>query len=188
MRTIDAAAPRAPRHRRVRERDAVQRHDVPFVEEQRFRQPWLLAVVGIATVAAWSGLVAAVVESPKSASTWVVVVVTAIVGIGLPVLFAVGRLRVEVHHDSVVIRFRPLATRTILLTDVRSAEAVSYRPLRDYGGWGIKGWSRRKVAYNVRGHRGVLLTLADGGTVLLGSQRADDLAAAIHRSLPARPA
>jgi len=158
--------------------------DVPSsVEDQRFTQPWLLVVVGIATVAAWIGLLAALLGSPKDGSTWIVVGVTAIVGLGLPVLFALGRLRVEVHSDRVVVRFRPLTTRTILLSDVRSAEAADYRPLRDYGGWGIKGWSRRKVAYNVSGHRGVLLTLADGCTVLLGSQRADALAAAITRVL-----
>jgi hypothetical protein len=52
--------------------------------------------------------------------------------------------------------------------------------VREYGGWGVKGWSRRKIAYNVRGDRGVLLTLVDGRTVLLGSQRAADLEAAIR--------
>ena len=49
---------------------------------------------------------------------------------------------------------------------------------------GHQGWSRRKIAYNVRGDRGALLTLADGRTVLIGSQRADELAAAIRDRLP----
>jgi hypothetical protein len=51
--------------------------------------------------------------------------------------------------------------------------------LRDYGGWGIRkgrsGW-----AYNVSGDRGVRLTYTDGETLLIGSQRADELAKAIE--------
>lgn len=70
-----------------------------------------------------------------------------------------------------------------LLENVVAAESISYRPLREYGGWGIKGWSRRKIAYNVRGDRGALLTRADGRTVLIGSQRPDGLAAAIRHGL-----
>ncbi len=107
-----------------------------------------------------------------------------IIGVGIPLLFALARLRVEVLADRVEIRYRPFIARTIRLDDVVAAESVTYHPLREYGGWGIKGWSRRKVAYNVRGDRGALLMLADGRTVLIGSQRPDELAAAIRDGLP----
>jgi hypothetical protein len=95
-----------------------------------------------------------------------------------------ARLTVEVLADRIEIRYRPFIARTLRLDDVVAAESVTYRPLREYGGWGIKGWSRRKIAYNVRGDRGALLTLADGRTVLIGSQRSDELAAAIRDRLP----
>jgi hypothetical protein len=104
----------------------------------------------------------------------------------VPLLFALARLTVEVLADRVEIRYRPFIRRTILLDAVVAAEAVTYHPVRDYGGWGIKGWSRRKVAYHVRGDRGALLTLADGRTVLLGSQRPDDLVAAVRKGRPPR--
>jgi hypothetical protein len=51
--------------------------------------------------------------------------------------------------------------------------------LREYGGWGIKGWSRRRTAYSVSGNRGVELELSDGRHVLIGSNRADELAAVV---------
>ena len=63
------------------------------------------------------------------------------------------------------------------------AEARTYSPIREYAGWGVKGWSRQKMAYNVSGHEGVELTLTDGRTVMLGSQRADDLAQVINSHL-----
>ena len=154
-----------------------------FREEQRFSQPWLWAIVVVAAVAAWIGLAAVVLDSDDGAG-WPVAIVLLLVAVGLPLLFALGRLTVEVLADRVEIRYRPFIARTLRLDEVVAAESVTYRPLRDYGGWGIKGWSRRKIAYNVRGDRGALLTLADGRTVLIGSQRADELAAAIRDRLP----
>lgn len=160
---------------------------VVFEEEQRFTQWWLWALVIVSSGAALVAFVAGVVDSSDGVP-WAIVPVTVVVGVGLPVLFGFARLRVEVHDDRVVLRYRPFTARTIRLADVMGVEAVTYRPVREYGGWGIKGWSRRKVAYNVSGTRGARLTLADGRTVLIGSQRADELAAAIARGLrqPAR--
>lgn len=150
-----------------------------FREDQRFTQPWLWALVIVGALAVWL-LVAAQVVGGSDESGWVLAVLAVVVGVGLPLLFGLARLTVEVFADRIEVRYRPFVRRTIALDTVVAADAVTYRALREYGGWGIKGWSRRKVAYNVRGDRGVLLTLADGRTVLLGSQRADDLAAAIH--------
>ena len=155
-----------------------------FREEQRFNQPWLWALVVVAAVAAWIGLAAVVLDSDDDGAGWPVAIVLLLVGVGIPLLFALARLTVEVLADRIEIRYRPFIARTIRLEDVVAAESVTYHPLREYGGWGIKGWSRRKIAYNVRGDRGALLTLADGRTVLIGSQRSDELAAAIRDRLP----
>jgi hypothetical protein len=152
-----------------------------FREDQRFTQPWLWALVVVVAVAVWVALVAQFVGDGGDESGWALAIVAVVVGVGLPVLLAFIRLTVEVFADRVAIRFRPFVRRTIALDSVVAVDAVTYRPLREYGGWGVKGWSRRKVAYNVRGDRGVLLTLVDGRTVLLGSQRSAELEAAIGR-------
>jgi hypothetical protein len=55
------------------------------------------------------------------------------------------------------------------------AEVRTYSPLREYGGWGIRG-PRKRRAYNVSGDEGVQLVLVDGCVVLIGSQRANELA------------
>ncbi len=154
--------------------------ELVFREDQRFTQPWLWAVVIVAAVAVWVLVAVQVADGGGDESGWVLAIVAVLVGVGLPVLFVLARLTVEVFADRIDIRYRPFVRRTIALETVVAADAVIYRPLREYGGWGIKGWSRRKIAYNVRGDRGVLLTLVDGRTVLVGSQRADDLAVAIH--------
>lgn len=155
---------------------------VRFREEQRFGQWWLWALVLVGAGAGWLPLVLTLsgADGSQTGPWWLVVATAAALGVGLPLLVGVARLIVEVGADRVTIRFRPFTVRTIDLAEVTSAEAVTYRPVRDYGGWGVKGWTRRKVAYNVSGNRGVLLTLRDGRTVLLGSQQPEALAAAIR--------
>lgn len=101
---------------------------------------------------------------------------------GLAALFARAKLTVAVFPETLAIRFRGLfVDRTISLADIAHAEAVTYRPVAAYGGWGLRRGPEGK-AYNVSGNRGVRLTFADGRTLLLGSRRADALAAAIARA------
>lgn len=85
----------------------------------------------------------------------------------------------EVDDAKITLRYRGLLkTRTVPISTVRSARARTYRPLLEYGGWGIKyglkGW-----VYNVRGQEGVQLELNDARPLLIGSQRAEELAEAI---------
>jgi hypothetical protein len=90
------------------------------------------------------------------------------------------RLRVEMDGEAIRIRFFPLWKKTVPLAEVVHFEARRYRPILEYGGWGIRyspfgrGW-----AYNIRGKEGVQLELANGQRILIGSQRAEELARAI---------
>ncbi len=51
-----------------------------------------------------------------------------------------------------------------------------YSPITEYGGWGIRWSPHRGWAYNVGGSKGVQLGRANGKRILIGSQRADELA------------
>lgn len=87
----------------------------------------------------------------------------------------------EVSDEGVRVQFGyivPLYVRRIRLEDIDNVSSTTYQPIPDYGGWGIRGFGSR-VALNARGDRGVLLTLGSGATVLIGSQRPEELAAAI---------
>lgn len=155
--------------------------EVRFCEVQQLRQTWVILLAVLAGALAWVPLVVVLAGDGRHEDPmWLLVVVAVAFGIGLPLLVWFLRLTVEVRDDRVEVHYRPFTRRTIALADVVSVAAVTYRPVREYGGWGVKGWSRRKLAYNVSGNRGVLLTLVDGRTVLLGSRRPDELAAALE--------
>lgn len=156
------------------------------VEVQRFRQPWLLAIVlGIAGLMWWGFVTQIVLGRPwgtKPAPDAAVWALTVVFGILLPAWFLVGAMHTVVDDDGIRIRFFGVHRRTIGIDRIAAAEAVTYHPLLDYGGWGIRlglqGW-----CYNVSGNRGVRLRLVDGRTVMIGSGRADELAEAIRRRL-----
>lgn len=137
----------------------------------------------VAALGWWSFIQQIVVGKPfgeNPAPDWGVWLLWLFIGIGLPVLFFFIRLVLEVTSDAVVIRYRPLTRRRIPLADIDQAKMRTYSAIKEYGGWGIKGWSFKNVAYNVSGDQGVELTLRDGRRVMLGSQRSQELAQAIE--------
>ncbi|HEX9303599.1 MAG TPA: hypothetical protein VGA31_04020 [Thermoanaerobaculia bacterium] len=91
------------------------------------------------------------------------------------------RLTTTVTENSISVRYGFLYETRVPLAEIALAEAVEYAPLREYGGWGIRG-SRRRRALNARGNQGVLLTRTDGTTLLVGSQRPRELLDALARA------
>jgi len=166
-----------------------------YHEEQRFRQWWLWAVIVISVVSLLGtfgyGFVKQLVFNQPWGDRPMPDYALAIVGslailssVGLIWLFLAMTLVTEVRHDGLHIRFFPLTQTTIAFQDIRQCEARTYHPIREYGGWGIRMTIRRGKAYNVSGNCGVQLELSNGKRLLIGSQRSDELAAAInaHRS------
>jgi hypothetical protein len=107
----------------------------------------------------------------------------AVVGLVIVLVVALGSLRMKtiVTGDSVTIRYGFLNTTRVPVRDIARAEAIVYRPVHDYGGWGVRGFGRRR-ALNARGDRGVLLVRTDGSTLLVGSQNPRELLSALSRA------
>ena len=117
-------------------------------------------------------------EETQSFSPWVVALLLAVVLL-LGALLSL-RLTTTVRPDGISVRYGFLYRTRVPLSEITLAEAVQYAPLREYGGWGIRG-SRRRRALNARGNQGVLLTRSDGSTLLVGSQHPRELLEALSR-------
>jgi hypothetical protein len=106
----------------------------------------------------------------------------ALVAVVLLILVAVASMRMSTHvtPEAITVRWGFLYTSQVPATDIARAEAIVYRPVADYGGWGIKGIGRRR-ALSARGNLGVLLVRRDGSTILVGSQRPRELLQALAR-------
>jgi hypothetical protein len=161
--------------------------DVRFREEQRFRQWWIwLLILPLAAFSWWGFVQQIILDQPFGSNPgpdWVIWLTLLLVGIGLPALFISIRLIVTVERDQITIRYRTFTTRRIGFDEIESYEARTYKPIREYAGWGIKGWSAERMSYSVSGREGVELTLRDGKRVMIGSQKAQQLADAIGAGL-----
>jgi hypothetical protein len=164
---------------------ATQVEGVLFHEEQSFRQPWLWVMMPGSLLVMIAVVAVAFIHDPAKAQSLIVPAVVAVpIIIGTIALLLFMKLTVQVEDGQLRVRFFPLVKREIPVAEIARWEARAYRPILEYGGWGIRyGW--KGMAYNVSGKRGVQLEFTNGKRLLIGSQRPDELAAAItHAKRP----
>ena len=111
---------------------------------------------------------------------------------GLAIMFAVFFsifmcLDVEVRSDHLFIALGPihLVRRRIRYSDVEAVSAVIYRPIREFGGWGVRWWGG-KTAWTIRGNRAVKVELRSGKAVYVGSRYPQRLAGRIEAAMAVR--
>ncbi len=69
----------------------------------------------------------------------------------------------------------PVFSKRVAYSDIRWIESVRYRPIKEFGGWGLRGFGA-KQAWTARGDRALVLHLLDGRDIYLGSDHPDRLA------------
>jgi hypothetical protein len=160
---------------------------VIFRERQRFRQFWLWALIlGIGLIF-WAGFVYQVVLGGAFGNRPVTDIqlslMLALIGFGLPFFFYWMSMTTEVQPGVLFVRFKPFHMKPVRipLHTVRDFEKVTYDPIREYGGWGIR-WSTKGKAYSMSGREGVLLHFYNQKPLLVGSQRAAELFRAIEQA------
>jgi hypothetical protein len=170
---------------------------VLFHEVQRFSQPWIWAIilpVSLGPIAIFGyGFYRQLITgepwgtNPMSDTGLLVTMIVMIAfGLTLLLLFAKLKLIVQVQPGTLYVRFVPLhlGFKAFPLSEFVSHRACTYRPIREYGGWGIR-LGRSGRAYNVSGDRGVRFEYPDGKHLLIGSRRAGELARAVDSALQA---
>lgn len=91
------------------------------------------------------------------------------------------RLVTDVRPGELSVAMRGLwRERRVPLGEIKSAKTVTFDPVRDYGGYGIRV-TRHGTAYIAGGNRGARLELVKGGALLIGSGRPEELVSAITR-------
>jgi hypothetical protein len=154
--------------------------EIVFTETQRFAQFWIWLIVGGIAVMAWIGFIQQIVFDRtfgnNPAPDGLMIVTWVAFGILFPVFMYSCCLVTQVRKDGLYYRFKPFHFRMhrILFDEIRSWDAVTYHPIRDYGGWGIRFGFQGK-AYNVRGNRGLQVELKNGKRILFGSQKPDEM-------------
>ena len=158
-----------------------------YREEQRFGL-WLrwLIVASMALAVPLSIFSLTKIHSEQGSPEILPIILLTIAGIFVPiaiaVLFLLLKLETEVRSDGLYVRFFPLHIHFKRFTaeDLSECYARKYKPLLEYGGWGIRCSLKKGKAYNVSGNKGVQLVFKSGKQLLIGSQRAEELEEAIR--------
>ncbi len=84
------------------------------------------------------------------------------------------RLEVMIGGEGISYRLFPfhMKLRHIAWTEIVHAEVRKYKPLAEFGGWGIRFNTRRKeTAYTIAGDTGLELELKSGKKILIGTEK-----------------
>jgi len=165
--------------------------DLIFREVQTFSS-WLrslLVVLMAVSVVIFAIALWETITNPETPDILVPVLLSIIamaIPIAVTILFFILKLETEVRSDGLYVRFFPVHIRykKFGAADLEQYYARWYRPILEYGGWGIRcSFTGKGKAYNVSGIKGLQLVLTNGKKLLIGSQQPDDLAAAIDKML-----
>jgi hypothetical protein len=155
-----------------------------FSEEQRFSQIWLWVIIlgmdiifFILFFAQFLGPVRPQTSGPADLFGLILV---SLLCLGITGLFICLKLITRVTSQGITVQFLPLHRRPIVISfsEISECSIRIYRPIIEYGGWGIKRGSGG-LAYNVSGNQGLQLVLADGRKILIGTQKPEQLKSAI---------
>ena len=166
-----------------------------FREEQSMRQsfiPWLVIPVWLFTVVYFGYgfynqlyLGKPFGDQPTGNNELLLTGILAIVFTGVLFLLLLNIVLVtEIWTDGVRYKFTPFMRnpKHIPLTDIESAQVTKYRPLLEFGGWGIRRrFLQRKTAYNISGNIGLRIIRKNGSQVMLGTQKKDELQRAVDK-------
>ena len=159
--------------------------NILFTETQRFRQWWLmLIIIGINLVAIW-GFVQQVIlghtfgDKPTSNAGIIAFLIFTIV---ISIFLLSITLKTEITDEGVSIQFFPFINKpqSIPWNSLSDYKLIQYNALKEYGGWGLRFKSSGK-AYNIAGNHGLLLEFPNGKTLLIGTQKPEELLVALKK-------
>jgi hypothetical protein len=159
--------------------------EIKFTENQKFKQLWLWIIINIPVITTLFLLLNRffMKNAPQNQQEHdtITLIILAFLLLLVPLLFFVLELRTRVTGNAIYIQFFPFHTKWLCFSfsEIASFSNVTYRPLLEYGGWGIR-YSLNGKAYNVSGNRGIRLIFKDGKKLLIGSRDPDRFEKAIR--------
>lgn len=163
-----------------------------FKETQRFNQWWFITIEIIV-------LLLVVFDFFKefnqikmgNSNKSITILAVSVIFVVLTIVFIHSlKLKTRIDEKGVSYQFFPvhLKTRIILWTDLSKCYVRKYSPIAEYGGWGIRGLSKKGLlgfrgkgkAYNIRGNMGIQLEFRDGTRLLIGTQNSEKVRLTIN--------
>ncbi|MDX1492752.1 MAG: hypothetical protein R3253_01665 [Longimicrobiales bacterium] len=137
----------------------------------RERSPWPGWVGGVywGSVALVACLLAAGYDTELSAAIRLPLAM-GLLGLGWILARLIGGLTVLVQETRLYLYLGsyPVIKRTVPYGEILGMECREYRPIAEFGGWGVRGMGKKK-AWTARGTRALVLTLTGDRELYVGS-------------------
>jgi hypothetical protein len=164
-----------------------------FKEEQRFNQLWLKLILYGSTLAALGPLYYGTIMQIGNGEPWgnkpisntgllIMDLLITLLMAGILYLVFGTKLITIIKPDGIHIIFKPFLIKEKIIEPhtIESYEVKKYKPVADYGGWGVKQGRKGKV-YNANGNIGLQLLLKGNKRLLIGTQRPEAIKRAMEK-------
>jgi len=158
-----------------------------FEEKQKFNQTWLwilmvipgITMIGIFGIAFYKQIIQGQpfgnhpMSNPALFITGSLVI---LIVFSVFLLFCFSNLTTIIDKNEINLRFFPFhwSFRKYAWSSIERFEIITYKPISEYGGWGIRYGNKGK-AYNIRGNVGLQLYFKNGKKILIGTQKGSEL-------------
>ena len=147
-----------------------------YTETIYMRKTWIMALVAFSIFLTGSlGIILAFAPGknvPDFTASGILIASSLIIFL----LFWQIRLKLIINKAGIYYRYFPFHLKEYFIPweTVISAQGRKYNPIKEYGGWGIKGRKSNR-AYNISGSFGLQLELSDGRKLLFESRNPDEI-------------
>jgi len=152
-----------------------------FEETQRLHENAVVRYVMPITCGFTLLLVITVMVSQGASLQDLLIVIGTVVGI--PLALAMMPMRTVVTPEELSIRSLVFYRKYVPIEGITSANAITYNPLFECGGWGVRVTRKHGLVLNIAGDRGVALRYVRDDrekSMLIGSRRSEELEHAIR--------
>jgi hypothetical protein len=150
---------------------------IVFKEQQKFRQWWLwLILIFVAADTLWV-TIREFKSNQGDTFEHIILPLILLVLSGSVIFFILSiKLETEIKEDGIYVRLFPIhrGFRFYPWNSIAQAYARTYKPLAEYGGWGLRGLGNNR-ALNIAGKEGLQLIMLDGRKLLIGTQKPQEI-------------
>ncbi len=153
---------------------------VEIREVQRFSSKWiLLFLFALLGVFVWAIVQQVVFDVPfgNNPTSNSVLFLFCLIPLGLFALFFIAKLETIITKDGISYQFKPFHSKKRLVkwSDIEEVKVIDYKPLLEYGGWGLRYGFKGKV-FSVSGKKGLELKIKNKTkTILIGTQKGQEI-------------
>jgi hypothetical protein len=151
-------------------------HGRIFKEEQNYRGTWMMYLILMVEAPSLILVTTVVLSSePNEKEAILGLIIFFMVLILVFLLFMNLQLTTRIDEKGIHFKYFPFSKwKTIPKSQIKTMEVISFNPLADFGGWGVKGNKTTKV-YTIFGNLGLLIDCGEKKKILIGTQKAQEL-------------